>query len=41
MDCRAQFDYTCSQECHDAIIAGTVKPRKNKVGVIASMHHSQ
>ncbi len=34
--CREQFDYTCSQACHDAIVAGTVKPRKNKVGVIMS-----
>jgi predicted sulfurtransferase len=34
MPCREKFDYTCSQACHDAIVAGTVKPRKNKVGVI-------
>ena len=38
ISCREKFDYTCSEACHTAIVAGTVKPRKNKVGVIASAH---
>ncbi|MDQ5890396.1 MAG: hypothetical protein QG604_270 [Candidatus Dependentiae bacterium] len=37
LKCREAYDYTCSQSCLDSIIAGIAKPRKNKVGLIASI----
>jgi len=35
--CREAYDYTCSEGCLDGILRGIAKPRKNRVGVIASI----